>query len=118
MPANMKMHSFVGCPYCLRVYFTAVHLGLPVENVWITDLAVCRTQEYLSINPTGKVPILVTDNGIITDSNAIMRYFCDLATKQNFAGRNLFERAQVDEWLEYVSNTFMYKSMYGAVGMQ
>jgi glutathione S-transferase len=118
MPANMTLHSYVGCPFCLRAVLTAVHLGLPVKHVWITDFAACRTQEYLSTNPTGKVPILVTDNGIITESSVIMRYFSELATKQGFAGRNLFERAQVDEWLEYASNTSLSNSYYGVTGMK
>lgn len=39
-------------------------------------------------------------------------------TKHNFAGRNLFERAQVDEWLAYVGSTRMGAAMYGAMGIR
>jgi elongation factor 1-gamma len=61
-----------------------------------------KSPEYLKKHPLGKVPLLDTPEGPIYESNAILRY---LARKQkSLYGSNVFETAQVDQWLDFQNN--------------
>lgn len=47
-----------------------------------------KTEEFFKINPLGKVPVLITDDGVIFESNAICRYLCRLNPKTKLYGKN------------------------------
>lgn len=56
-----------------------------------------RKPEYLKVNPKGRVPALVTDKGILTETPAILAYIAQLFPKANLAPLNdpfAFARAQ------------------------
>jgi len=52
-------------------------VGAPYEAVRV-DLAagMQRSPEYLKVNPKGRVPALVTEHGILTETPAILQYVC------------------------------------------
>lgn len=81
--------------YCLH------YLGLEYE--WIQTNPIegeTQTEEYLAINPTGKIPA-VKDNGLtIFESNAINRYF---ASKENspIYPQDFRNRVVVDQWIDF-----------------
>jgi glutathione S-transferase len=55
-----------------------------------------RTAAYLRINPSGRAPTLVTDDGIaLTDSGAIVEYLEELHPEQPMIGTDAVSRAQV-----------------------
>lgn len=55
-----------------------------------------RTARYLSINPAGRAPTLVTDSGLaITESAAIVEYLEELYPDQPMIGSEPLERARV-----------------------
>jgi glutathione S-transferase len=56
-----------------------------------------RKPEYLKVNPKGRVPALVTDKGILTETPAILAYIAQMFPKSNLAPINdpfAFARAQ------------------------
>ena len=56
-----------------------------------------QTDEFLAINPNGKIPTIVFDNGqVLSESNAILSYF---AEHTDFLPETRFEKAKVFEWL-------------------
>lgn len=76
------------------------HLGLPhrVEYVSIFE-GEGRTPEFLAINPTGKVPALVLDDGrALAESNAILAY---LADGTPYLPSDPYARAKVHQWLAF-----------------
>ena len=76
------------------------HLGLPhrVEYVSIFE-GEGRTPEFLAINPTGKVPALVLDDGrALAESNAILAY---LADGTPYLPGDPYARAKVHQWLAF-----------------
>merc|ERR1712232_571067 len=89
-------------------------LGLPVRYQWYASKAQLKTQEYLSRNERGQSPVLETDQGFVRESQVILRYLSNLDTKQNLAGRTLFERAQVDDWMSSIG--FHGSGLTGAMG--
>lgn len=58
-----------------RIWFR--ELGLGVEEVMVDPLA--NDPRLLEHSPLGKVPVLVTDQGVVQDSRVIGRYFARLA---------------------------------------
>jgi glutathione S-transferase len=65
-----------------------------------------RKPEYLAINPKGRVPTLVTDRGVLTETPAILVFIA-----QTFAGAHLaplddaFALAQVQAFNSYLCST-------------
>ncbi|MEP0728679.1 MAG: glutathione S-transferase N-terminal domain-containing protein, partial [Parasphingorhabdus sp.] len=61
---------------CARVSLTALEeTGQPFETKLIAFMAgEHRSEEYLAINPSGKVPALQTESGILTQNGAILLY--------------------------------------------
>ena len=46
-----------------------IEVSLKVEKVWE------RREEYLALNPTGEVPVMIEDDGmVLADSTAIVEY--------------------------------------------
>ncbi|NRP71286.1 Glutathione S-transferase GST-6.0 [Ensifer psoraleae] len=64
------------------------------------------TPEYLAINPKGRVPALVTDRGVLTETPAILAYIA-----QSFPDRRLaplddpFAFARLQSFLSYLCST-------------
>jgi glutathione S-transferase len=64
---------------CLKVKWVADHLRLPViwKNVHVLN-GETRTAEFLSLNPLGKVPFVVRDDGaMLAESDAIIYHFAE-----------------------------------------
>ena len=83
---------------CLKVKWTADHLGLAYE--WIeTDVlkAETRTPEFLALNPAGQVPAVILDDGRpLAQSNAILLH---LAEGSALIPTDAYDRARMLEWL-------------------
>ena len=65
-----------------------------------------RSDEYLKINPKGRVPALVTDRGIITETPAILAYIAQSNPDSKLAPiDDPFEFAQVQDFNNYLCAT-------------
>src|SRR5690606_14332897 len=83
---------------CLKVKWTADHLGLSYE--WI-DIDVLnngtRAPEFLALNPAGQVPTEVLDDGRpLAQSNAIILH---LADGSDLIPADPYQRAKMFEWM-------------------
>lgn len=69
------MYKLIGSPKsrAFRVLWMLEELG--VEYEW--DKAGPRSEAVLAINPSGKIPVLIEDDEIMTDSAAIIQYLAD-----------------------------------------
>jgi glutathione S-transferase len=83
---------------------TAHLVNLPFEAAFV-DLAKGeqRKPEFVALNPSAKVPVLVDEDLVLSESMAIMIY---LAEKQNSAlyPTDKRARAKVNQWLFWASN--------------
>lgn len=72
---RLILFDYPGSPCARRVKITMLEKGLHWENV-IVDLSRMeqRHPEYLAINPSGKVPVLIHGDFVIAESNDITRY--------------------------------------------
>lgn len=98
-------HAPLTCSLASR--FALVEAGLPHELVLVrTWKGEQLTDAYRAINPRGKVPALETDQGVLTESTAILPFIADLApARQLFPKAGTFERAQAQSWLSFLSST-------------
>ena len=83
---------------CYKLQLVCAELGLDYE--WHeTDILAgeTRTEEFVSMNPNGKVPLLrLNDGRCLPESNAILSY---LADGSPLAGEGRFGRANVLGWM-------------------
>ncbi|MFK7863107.1 MAG: glutathione S-transferase family protein [Pseudohongiellaceae bacterium] len=65
-----------------------------------------RSNEYLSINPKGRVPALETDDGIITETPAILSYIAQISPATNLAPFDTpYQFAKCQEFNLYLCST-------------
>lgn len=99
----MKLYADPVATSCRLLLAVLEHQALPVD-VELISLASGdhRKPEFLAINPTGKAPVLIDGDFILTESLAITRYLlaardCELYPK------DARRRARVDELVDWVS---------------
>jgi glutathione S-transferase len=65
-----------------------------------------RTPEYRRINPKGRVPALVTERGVLTETPAMLLYVCQCFPDVNLAPlKDPFLLAQVNSFNNYLAST-------------
>ena len=86
-----------------RVVWMLEELGEPYEFVPVK----LRSPEAYALNPSGKVPILVDDDFVLTDSAAICVYLAEKhADKGMGANPGLTGRAEMDSWMQFAQSEF------------
>jgi glutathione S-transferase len=98
-------HAPMACSLASR--FALALSGLPHEIAVVrTTRGEQKTPAYLRINRRGKVPALETDQGVLTESTAILPYIADLAPDAGLMpAAGTFQRAQAQSWLSFLSST-------------
>lgn len=96
----MKLYSGRRSPNARKVRLLAKELDLPLEIV-NPDFAKgeLRSEEFLAMNPNGKVPVLDDDGFVLWESCAILRYLAEKRPDRNLAPSDQKKRAVVDQWL-------------------
>lgn len=65
-----------------------------------------REPEYLRVNPKGKVPALVLEDGrVLTEAAAVLMYLASRYPQANLGSDNdPYERYELEEWLAYMTS--------------
>ena len=95
---TIQIYGDFGSGNCLKVKYIADATGTPYTwHEIIARTGATKTPEYLALNPSGQMPLIVLDDGRpIAESNAILRY---LARDSRFIPADAYDAAKVDEWL-------------------
>lgn len=64
-----------------------------------------RKPEYLKTNPKGRVPALITDRGILTETPAILAYIAQTFPQKRLAPTDPFEFARAQAFNSYLCST-------------
>lgn len=93
----MKIYGDVQSGNCFKVKLLCSLLDIEHEWVVVDILArETQTQQFLALNPTGKIPLLeLADGRTLSESNAILNY---LAEGSELLPADRFERAKVQQW--------------------
>lgn len=94
------MYTVLGHPRsrALRVIWALEELGQPYQ----VDPQPPRSADLIAINGTGKIPVLKTPEGMISDSLAIVTYLADKHGDLTYPAGSI-ERAQQDALTNYVN---------------
>lgn len=93
----MKVYGDTRSGNCYKIKLLAALLDISYEWVHVDVLAgATRTDEFLAMNPSGKIPLLELDDGrYLSESNAILNY---LAEGSTLLPEDPFERAKSLQW--------------------
>ena len=103
-------------PRRVRIFLAEKGIDIPIVPIDM-DAGENATAEVLKLNPLGKLPVLVLDDGtVLTESVAICRYLESLHPEPPLFGRTPLEQAQVEMWnrrmeheiLVHVTNMFRH----------
>jgi glutathione S-transferase len=83
----------------LRAIWLINELGYDCEIIPV-DLSVGEHQKepFLTINPAGKVPVLVDGDVVVSESIAIQYYLAEKDPQQRFIPQSLKDRAEMHRW--------------------
>lgn len=84
-----------------RVLWMLEEIGQPYEQI----TAGPRSEEVTALNPSGKVPVLVTDGQALTDSTAILTFLADRHEALTYPAGSL-ERARQDALTHFLLDEF------------
>jgi len=98
---------------CYKVKLVLARLRLEHEWIHVDILKQeTRTEQFLALNPNGRIPVLVSDGRVLWESNAIINY---LAEGSALLPADPFARAQVLQWQffeQYSHEPFIATSRY------
>ena len=101
----------------MKIYFAAdtiarvslivlEEIGLPYQAVKVSFAASeQRGADYLAVNPKGRVPALVTDQGVLTETPAILTYLAQTNPEAGLLPDDPFQAARVQELMSYLCST-------------
>ena len=101
----MKLYFSPGaCSLSPHIILQEAGLPFTIEKVDLRSKLTASGADYLSINPKGYVPALVTDDGVLlTEGPAIVQYLADQVPEKQLAPANgSLERYQLMSWLNFI----------------
>ena len=75
-----------------------------------------RKPDYLAINPKGRVPALVTDRGVLTETPAILAYVAQSFPAAGLAPQDPFDFARAQAFNSYLCSTVHVAHAHGRRG--
>ncbi|MBI4955579.1 MAG: glutathione S-transferase family protein [Myxococcales bacterium] len=96
----MKLHGFPMSPNTRRALLGLEEAELAYELVPVDLMSAAHKQpDYLRLNPTGRVPVLVDGEFALWESNAILRYLAEKVPHKALDGATPQTRARVAQWM-------------------
>ena len=80
--------------------YNGVHVAVPPFQMGADN----KTQAFIAKSPLGKVPVLETAEGSISEPAAIARYVARMRADTKMYGASFFEAGLVDQWVEFAKS--------------
>ena len=91
-------------PPSFKVRFAANALALTYEYKKVDLINGENTSEdFLKLNPAGKVPVIQDDGFVLYESNAILKYLAATSESPLYPA-GIKQRALIDQWMDFVSH--------------
>lgn len=95
----LKLHGFAISNYYNAVKHAMLYKGLEFEEVYVQPN---QSPEMLEKSPMGKVPVLETEHGTLTEANIIMEYLDEVYPEKPLYPSDPFAKAKVKQLLKTV----------------
>jgi glutathione S-transferase len=89
-----------------RVTMAADHLGIKLDLIEINLGSAADRRRLAEVNDNGKIPVLVDDGFVLSESCAIMQYLADSKPGQTIYPQELLARADVNRWMFWACQHF------------
>jgi glutathione S-transferase len=85
-------------------YYNMIKLAMALKGIEYEAVTTYpnQTPEYLAISPTGKVPALQTEQGVLVETNVILEYLDEIAPQPPLYPTEPFARAKVKELVKLI----------------
>ena len=104
MPELTLFASPRACSLACHIALEESGLAYSVDIVKIRE-GQHQTEEYLRINPWGKIPALRIDDEVLTEAQAILSYIGDTSKVNLLPRNNALARARAHEWMNFLTAT-------------
>jgi glutathione S-transferase len=95
-----RLHGFF-TQNTMKTIYVLEELGVDYEFAYVNLMKLeNRTDEFLAMTPTGKVPVLEHDGEFLFESGAICRYVASVEKSPLYPADKL-QRARVDQWMTF-----------------
>eukprot|EP00411_Alexandrium_monilatum_P014053 CAMPEP_0175269774 /NCGR_PEP_ID=MMETSP0093-20121207/45034_1 /TAXON_ID=311494 /ORGANISM="Alexandrium monilatum, Strain CCMP3105" /LENGTH=482 /DNA_ID=CAMNT_0016564445 /DNA_START=60 /DNA_END=1508 /DNA_ORIENTATION=+ len=78
--------------------------GIAIKEAKFDPAKDLKKPDFIAKNPTGKVPFLETDMGVVFTSNAIARFVARCRADTPIYGKCFDDEGQIDTWLEFCTH--------------
>lgn len=95
----VKLYGFAISNYFNMVKMALIEKGIDYE---VVEVKPSQDAEFLTISPMGKVPVLGTDNGLISETDVIFDYLEDLGEGPSLMPESAYEKAKVRELIKEI----------------
>lgn len=95
----LKLHGFNASNYVNMVFFSLLEKGADFE--FVTHYPT-QEPDFLAINPIGKVPVLETEHGFLSETQVILEYIDQVAGGPALLPSEPFARAQVKQLMHMI----------------
>ncbi|GAB3433591.1 glutathione S-transferase family protein [Massilia solisilvae] len=89
-----------------RVTMAAHHLGIKLDLVEINLASAADRRRLEEVNPNSKIPVLLDEDFVLTESCAIMQYLADCTPGQTVYPDDPIARADVNRWMFWATQHF------------
>jgi len=87
-----------------KVLWLCGEIGIEFEREdWGRGFRSTNDPEFLAVNPIGLVPAVIDGHCVLRESNTILRYLASKYGPEAIYPKDLEERAQVEQWMDWVA---------------
>jgi glutathione S-transferase len=100
----LRLYHVQLCPYSRKIRMALREKGLPCELVEVAPWE--KKDEFLALNPAGEAPVLVDDDLVICDSQAIADYLEEAFPDATLYGSSLEQRNETRRVVAWFDSKF------------
>jgi glutathione S-transferase len=113
---NIKLYNTQRCPYARRTRMVLHEKGIDFETYEV-DLA-NKSEEFLAVSPTGKVPVIVVDGDSLYESNVVNQYLDEVTDEPKLMPEDPRRRAHARIWMAFADTDFFPAVFVTSVGRE
>jgi glutathione S-transferase len=111
-----KLYNTQRCPYARRTRIVLHEKGIDFD-VYEVDLK-NKSEEFLKVSPTGKVPVIVVDGDSIYESNVVNQYLDEVTDEPKLMPEDPIRRAHARIWMAFADTDFFPAVFVAGVGRE